>query len=290
MSETLPQPQRLSFTLPSLEGASPGPHQLTCWQWGESTNNNVLLCVHGLTRNGRDFDFLARTLSKRYRVLCPDMPGRGESEWLSPAASYHYGQYVSDIGHMLAQLGIAQLDWVGTSMGGVIGMIMAGLQPTLIRRMVLNDVGALIPKESLERLRSYVGKTMRFANWDEAQSKMRVLFEPWGISEKEHWQHLLTHSSRTLPDGSVELTYDPAIAQVFLDQPEVKDVDLSHVWNAVQCPVLLLRGENSDLLLRETALQMAGRDHVNYVEIKNCGHAPHLMSNEQIRLVEQWLQ
>lgn len=283
--------QRLSFELPTLEGAAPNPHKLVCWQWGDPENRNVLLCVHGLTRNGRDFDFLAQLLSERYRVLCPDMPGRGESGWLTPATAYHNGQYVSDIGHLLNRLAITQVDWIGTSMGGIIGMIMAGLQPSLVRRMVLNDVGSLIPKASLERLRSYVGKIMRFASEAEAQAKMRLLFAPWGIREEVHWQHLMQHSARMLADGSVELTYDPAIVQVFLEQPEIKDADLSHVWNAVTCPVLLLRGADSDLLLHETAVQMAAsRDGVKLVEIAGCGHAPHLMSHEQISMIGEWLR
>lgn len=282
-------PNIIELYLPSLEGVTPNPHKLTCWEWGDPKNQNVLLCVHGLTRNGRDFDFLARALSHRYRVLCPDMPGRGQSDWLSPPAAYNPGQYVSDIQHMLNRLNIERVDWVGTSMGGIIGMIAAGLTPDRIRKMVLNDIGAMIPKAALERLKLYVGQLMRFPSRQAMESGLREVLAPWGMTESWQWRHVVEHSLRELADGSWEFTYDPAIAQAFVGAQELKDADLSHVWNAVQCPILLLRGAESDLLLHDTAVQMAARENVTLVEIPHTGHAPHLMSDEQIKLIVDWL-
>jgi len=283
------QPQRLEFMLPTLEG-SPSPHRLACWQWGDASNPSVLVCVHGLTRQGRDFEFLAHALCGKYRILAPDMPGRGESDFLSPGKAYNYGQYMADINGMLHQLGVTSCDWVGTSMGGIIGMMMASLPSKPVGKLVLNDVGALIPKESLLRIRDYVGKDMEFVDWQGAEKNLRAIFVPWGMTEEVQWQHVMEHSLKPNADGGWRLHYDPAIAEVFFSQNPLEDIDLNPVWEKVTCPVLILRGAQSDLLLREVAQKMAAsRSQITLVEIANTGHAPHLMDAEQIGLIKEFL-
>lgn len=282
------EPQKLEFSLPTLEGL-PTPHKLAVWQWGDAKNENVLICVHGLTRLGRDFDFLANVLSKRYRVLAPDMPGRGDSDFLTPGTAYNYGQYVADITGMMQQLGITKCDWVGTSMGGIIGMIVAGLPTQPIRKLVLNDVGIIVTKESLQRIKTYVGKHMEFADRATAEKNLREIFAPWAMTEERQWQHVFDISLKPVGDGRVRLHYDPAIAEVFFAQDPLEDIDLTPVWEKIPCPVLLLRGAESDLLLHETAQKMASsRADVELVEIAGTGHAPHLMDAAQISLIENF--
>jgi pimeloyl-ACP methyl ester carboxylesterase len=263
-------------------------HTLSYLKWGNAPD--VVLCVHGLTRHARDFDFLAQALSEKYTVICPDMPGRGQSEWLREATDYNYATYLADIFYLLDSLNIKTAHWIGTSMGGIIAMMAAGLRPALIKSLVLNDVGCLIPAASLERILSYAGVKMQFANRQEAEQHLRVICKPFGITSEEHWQHLFTYTLRNLPDGTCSLHYDPNIITP-LKTAEVKDVNLWPFWEAVKpIPTMLIRGAQSDLLLAETAQQMKSiHPNLTLHDIQNAGHAPALMSQGEISLIRSWL-
>lgn len=278
----------------SFLGLGPaGFHRVAYVEWAsvepDRAERPPLLCVHGLTRNGRDFDHIARALAGDYRVVCPDVVGRGKSEWLRDGSLYGYPQYLGDMAALIARVSDGTVDWIGTSMGGLIGMMLAAQKGSPIRRLVINDVGPFIPKAALERLASYVGGNPSFAGMEDLEAYLRKVAAPFGPLTDAEWRHLATHSARMLPDGSLTLAYDPVIGKAFHDQP-LQDVDLWAVWDRVRCPVLVLRGAVSDLLLAETADEMTRRGpRATVVEIPGCGHAPALMDPAQIAVIRDWL-
>jgi pimeloyl-ACP methyl ester carboxylesterase len=264
-------------------------------EWGEREAARTVVCVHGLTRNGRDFDTLARSLAaKGYRVAAPDMPGRGASEWLPGPEFYTYPLYVGAMAALLARLGAREVDWVGTSMGGIIGMMIAARSGTPVRRLVLNDIGPFIPKAALERLAGYVGGDPRFDDIAGVEKYLRDVAAPFGPLSDAEWRHLAVHSAAPTPDGRLRLRYDPGIGDAFKTQP-IADIDLWAVWEKVSCPVLVIRGAESDLLLKTTADEMtergaaAAKGLVQVVEISGCGHAPALMATDQIARIVEFL-
>jgi len=249
----------------------------------------VLVCVHGLTRNGRDFDTLAAALAVEYRVVCPDVVGRGASDWLSDKQGYGYPQYLSDMLALVTHLNADSVHWVGTSMGGLIGMLLAVQPGSPITRMVMNDVGPLIPKAALARIASYVGDDPQFASMQELDDYLRVIYAPFGPFTDEQWQGLVRSSARRLDNAGIGLAYDPGIAVPLRAMPE-QDVDLWSTWDKVQCPVLVIRGEQSDLLLADTAEQMTVTGpRAELSVLAGMGHAPTLMSEDQIALIARWL-
>lgn len=275
-------------------GLSPtGFHRVAYTEWGAANAGRDLVCVHGLTRNGRDFDALARALKDEYRVVCPDIAGRGQSHWLPVAEEYGYPQYCADMNALIARLGSgngggAEVDWVGTSMGGLIGMLLAATPNTPLRRLVMNDVGPCIPQAALERIGTYVGATPRFADLGEAEAYMREVYAPFGDLTGDQWRHFAEHGVRKDGDALV-LGYDPAIARPFLDGP-VQAVDLWALWDRIDIPVLVLRGANSDLLTPDIFAEMGARGpKADLVTIEGCGHAPALMDDHQTGLIRDWL-
>ena len=274
----------------SFLGLGPhGFHRVAYTDWGDANNPNVLICVHGLTRNGRDFDVLAAALQDCYRVICPDVVGRGESQWLSHSSDYSYPQYVADMNALIARLNVETVHWVGTSMGGLIGMMLAGQPNTPIRRLVMNDVGPFIPKASLERLAQYVGRAPTMESLDDVEQYLRVVMAPFGKLTDAQWRHMAQHSAKQLPNGNVGLHYDLAIADVFKGTV-MQDVNLWAFWQRVTCPVMVIRGADSDLLLRETVEEMkTGRSNVLSIEIADTGHAPALMDEMQVSAVREFL-
>ena len=256
--------------------------------WGTRVagGRRPVICVHGLTRNGRDFDRLALALSAERLVLCPDVVGRGQSDWLRNPAGYGYAQYCADMAALIARLGVEEVDWVGTSMGGLIGMSLAAQPKSPIRRLVMNDIGPLIPAAALRSLAGYVGKDLHFDDLAGLEAYLRQIHAAFGALDDAAWRHLAEYSHRRLPDGRFALAYDPTIGKGFA-AALTQDVDLSALWKNVDCPVLVLRGAESDLLLAETARTMAAKAKV--VEIPGVGHAPSLMVPDQIELVRSWL-
>lgn len=265
-----------------------GFHRVAYTQWGRD-DAPAVLCVHGLTRNGRDFDPLALALADRRRVACPDVVGRGKSAWLPVPALYGYPQYCADMAALIARMGVDQVDWVGTSMGGLIGMTLAAQPNNPIRRLVINDVGPLISKVGLQRIADYVGKDPVFEDVAAVEAYLRFTLMGFGRLTDGQWRHLAEHSARQRPDGLLGLAYDPGIADAFKAQP-MQDVDLWALWDRVTCPVLVLRGADSDLLTAETAEEMTRRGPgARIIEIPHTGHAPALMSEEQIAIVRSFL-
>lgn len=268
--------------------ATTGFHTMRWVEWGP-VDGAPVLCVHGLTRNGRDFDVLAQALAAEgRRVICPDLPGRGASDWLPHAGLYQPPTYVVALGHLLARIDAPWIDWVGTSLGGICGMLAAIIPGHPVRRMVLNDVGAFITKESLERIRDYVGNEGVFPDIAALEGYLRRVHASFGALSDAEWRHMAEHSSRAC-DGGVALHYDPAIARPMQDGP-IEALDLWALWGAVTVPTLLIRGVESDLLPAEVALRMAERTGVRLAEVRDCGHAPALMAADQVELVAGFLR
>lgn len=266
-----------------------GFHRLAYKEWGDPQNANVLICVHGLTRNSRDFDFIAKALTEDYRVICPDVVGRGDSDRLHDAALYNYVQYCSDLTALIARTDAKQVDWLGTSMGGLIGMLLAAKKGAPIRRLILNDIGPFVPRTGLRRLGEYVGRDPRFPGAEEAERYFRKVMEPFGALTDGQWRHVVKHGTEPDGEGGLRLRYDPAIGAPFRNG--LSDVDLWAFWDAVQCPVMVLRGAESDLLLPETARDMLGRGPKTEIfQVPNVGHAPALMAEDQIATVADWLR
>jgi len=273
-----------------LQGLSAaGFHRIAYTEWGAADNPRVLVCVHGLTRNARDFDALATALADRYRVLCPDVVGRGRSDWLRDPSHYGYPQYLADMNALIARSGAQQVDWVGTSMGGLIGMLLAGQPGTPIGRLVMNDVGPFIPRDALARIAAYVGGDPRFADRAALDAYLRRIYAPFGPFTDAQWCALVDSSVRETAQGDIALAYDPSIAEPLRAAP-ARDVDLWPVWDRVMCPVLVLRGASSDVLRRADAEAMTRRGpRAALHELPGVGHAPSLMSEDQIARVRDFL-
>ncbi len=258
-------------------------------QWGDERNPKVLVCVHGLTRNGRDFDTLAAALCDDYRVLCPDVVGRGDSDWLADPAGYTYPQYCNDLASLVAASGAEQVDWLGTSMGGLIGMLLAAQPKTPVRRLIMNDVGPFLPKEAVQRIATYVGLELNFENRQTFSAYLEKIYAPFGPFTPSQWENLVESSLRVTADGAISFNYDPAIAEPLKAMP-MEDVDLWSFWDQLQCPVLVFRGVNSDILLTETAGEMHQRNQqMTQIDVPHVGHAPTLMAPEHISLIGNWL-
>ena len=281
---------------------TPGFFTLRWWEWGppegqagdqhEGQHAGVppVVCVHGLTRSGRDFDALAQALAAQgRRVLCPDLPGRGASDWLPDPALYVPPTYVVALSHLLARLE-GPVDWVGTSLGGICGMVLAAMPGTPIRRLVLNDIGSHVPQAALARIRDYVGELPSFADLAALEAHLRQVHAPFGPLSDAEWRHLAETSSRRAADGGLHLHYDPAIATP-IRAAEPVAMDLLPFWGRVTAPTLLIRGAESDLFLAETAREMvaARPGEVRLAEIAGCGHAPALMDPAQIELLTGFL-
>lgn len=287
--------------------ASPHPaqHRMAYWEWngtGNPAHPHVVVCVHGLSRQGRDFDALARVLSAHARIICPDVAGRGQSDWLADPMGYQPTQYAADMLALLAQVHqqapIGSLDWVGTSMGGLIGMGIAGEPaaplPAPVRRLVLNDVGPVIQWEALQRIGLYLGQPVRFESLQQAADALWAISTSFGPHTPEQWLALSRPMVRELPEGGLTLHYDPRIAVPFKAlTPEAAaagESALWHLYDHVTARTLLLRGAQSDLLSRPTAQAMAQRGpRATVVEFEGVGHAPTLVAPDQIATVVDFL-
>jgi pimeloyl-ACP methyl ester carboxylesterase len=271
-----------SHTIPYL--LSGRFHRLAFTAWGDPQAQPVV-CVHGLTRNGRDFDVLAGALADRFYLICPDLPGRGASDWLPDAALYQPPVYVAALAHLLAFID-RPVHWVGTSLGGICGMIAAATPGAPVQRLVLNDIGPFIPKAALARIRDYVGGAPRFDGVAQAERYLRTVHASFGALTDAQWRHMAATSTRALPDGGLALHYDPAIAAP-MQSAEPQDVDMWGLWEAIEVPTLVLRGAESDLLLAETLERMAGKAET--VTVAGCGHAPALMDEGTIGVIKAFL-
>jgi pimeloyl-ACP methyl ester carboxylesterase len=275
----------------------PGSHsplrRIAYYQFGREDNPDKVICLHGLTRNGLDFEWLALELAKDFHVICPDMAGRGNSDWLADKSAYNYATYIADIGALSAALSLTQVDWIGTSMGGILGMMLAAQQPSFIKSLVLNDIGAVVSAQGLLRIASYIGNGMDFADKADAMAYAKSIFAPFGIRSEEHWQQLFKASFIQLADGRYALAYDPDIGKPFMQSvsDDMADIDLSGFWNRVECPSLVLRGGHSDILSHANAKAMCeSKPQAELVEWAGIGHAPSLLEPAQIDLIADWLK
>jgi pimeloyl-ACP methyl ester carboxylesterase len=270
-----------------------GLHRIAYTEWGDPANPRVLVCVHGLTRSGRDFDRVAASHCDVYRVVCPDVAGRGLSDWLPDPTRYAVPQYVADMITLIARLDVESVDWFGTSMGGLIGMSLAGLSGTPVRKLLLNDIAPRIEPAALERIGAYVGQPLRFSTIEEGIDHAALLAASFGPLTPEDWREINTPLVRRREDGAWEFRYDPAIAVPFTaSTPESAAAGEALLWRlfeAISCPVLVVRGELSDLLSRDTVAQMEMRGQsVSSAEIKGVGHAPAFLDAAQIALARRF--
>ncbi|HUJ86789.1 MAG TPA: alpha/beta hydrolase [Burkholderiales bacterium] len=294
-----------------------GFHRVAYTDWGDPANPHVVLCVHGLSRNSRDFDFLADSLSRDCRVVCMDVAGRGDSDWLEEKSDYSFTTYLSDAAALVARItkpaprafggrwrrrtDATRLDWVGTSMGGLIGMLLAAKRGSPIRRLVLNDVGPFVPWNALFRLKGGIGRRHAFASREEARAWLREACAGFGRLSGAQWEHLFAHGLSRLEDGSWALRYDPAIGgggalparadpELPLGPDFLRGIDLWSTWNGVECPVLALRGAQSEVLTPKTLEEMRRRKPgLEAVEFEGVGHAPALFDALQIEAVRGFL-
>ena len=280
------EPRRRSVQCASAKGL----HRIAYVEWGDPRNRDVLVCVHGLLRCGRDFDELARALCGQFRVVCPDLAGRGDSDRLADPMLYAVPQYVADLVTLIARLDAETVNWVGTSLGGLVGVALAAQAGTPVKRLVLNDVGPRIARVALRRIGSYVGKTPAFASIEEAERYLRTISAPFGPHSDAQWRFLTEVWARRQPDGTWRAHYDPRIADAYTADTSDKDLELWPVYDAVRCPTLVLRGEQSDLLSHDTAVEMTRRGpKAGLAEIRGVGHAPTLMHADQIAIVRDFL-
>ncbi|MDP4002274.1 alpha/beta fold hydrolase [Methylobacterium sp. NEAU K] len=267
-------------------------HRIAYVEWGDADSPHVVICVHGLSRQGRDFDPLGYRLAKMgYRVVCPDLPGRGMSGWLKDPELYGLPQYAADMAALIGHLRIAgKVDWVGTSLGGLTGMVLAASANTPIGRMVINDIGPFLPWAPIRHIGSRLRDAPRLHhNLASGESRLRTVLAPFGSLTDEQWRHIAKHSFFPEPNGGWRPHYDPGIGDAFRPG-RVYSVSMWRDWDAITCPVLLLRGAHSELLLASTADEMTRRGPpTERVEIPECGHAPALLDDSQLRIVTDWL-
>jgi pimeloyl-ACP methyl ester carboxylesterase len=270
-----------------------GLHRMAYWEWGDAANPRVLVCAHGLSRQGRDFDTLAAAMAGEYRVVCPDVVGRGRSDWLADPMGYAIPAYVADMVTLLARLNAQTVHWVGTSMGGLIGLGLASLPQSPISRLVLNDVGPAIEYAALQRIGTYLGLPAHWKTVDEAAGALWAISQGFGPHSREQWL-ALTRPQLVADGDGFKSHYDPAIAAPFrLVTPELAQAGEAALWagyDRVTCPTLLLRGAQSDLLSPATAQAMTQRGpKARLVEFDGVGHAPTLVQADQVAAVRDFL-
>ncbi len=286
----------MSFTEHSFQSVnSHGLHRIVYNDWGPK-NGVPIICVAGLTGNGHDFDYLAQSLVKKNRrLVCVDLPGRGRSDFLQEPLDYNYKQYAHDLMGLLAHLGIEgpqSVDWIGISLGGLLGILLGGMENSPVRRLIINDVGPEVPEDALDFIFTVISQEYRFDTIAELEARMRATRGlTWGPVTDEQWRHMAEHSARALEDGSISYAYDPGIAKVFGTHP-IGDENLWPYWDRIACPVLLIQGGKSVILpdgvVDHMRMRGPGADmQVNVFE--DCGHVPSLMHPDHIKTIETWL-
>jgi len=278
-----------------LLGLSPsGFHEIAYVEWGPGDAERPVICVHGLTRQGRDFDHLAAALAAGgRRVICPDLPGRGRSGRLRNPDDYSLPQYCADMNAMIARLGVREVDWVGTSLGGLIGIVMAGFSGSIVRKLVVNDIGPFVSATGLRRIGGYIDNMpTSFASLQDGETYFRTVLAPYGHLADEQWRHLASHSLRwDEAKGNFAVLCDPAIAKGFKTPWYYPPLDLWKYWEAIKVPMLVLHGARSDLLSIDLTVEMKRRNgRADVFRFDDCGHVPPLMAADQIRVVTDFLK
>jgi pimeloyl-ACP methyl ester carboxylesterase len=274
-------PKTVQVSLPNPDGV--GTHNVIYYAWGNPAGRTVV-CVHGLTRNGRDFDVLANALAEKgYYVICPDVAGRGKSEHFPIASWYNNPVYAKDLLYLLTSIGRLNVDWIGTSMGGLIALLVANFAPGVIGKLILNDIGCVVSSDALKRIGTYVSASNKFESYALAEDALRARTASYAIPE-QYWQEFASHSIDRKENGGAQLAYDPAISGAMPPENEIKDIEMWPLWEAVKAiPTLLIHGRHSDILSGATVKQMkATHPMFSYFEVTNAGHAPALMSDAEI--------
>lgn len=285
-----------------------GFHRVAYREWGQaSTTNNIpVICVHGMTRNSRDFDILAKHLSDQGRhVFCPDIVGRGDSDWLKDPQHYNFEQYLADMTALVARTGASQIDWVGTSMGGLIGMLMASLPNTPVRRLIINDIGPQIPIKAIRRLASYAGKEPEFNSISSAKAYFKVGYAAFGKLSEDQWERLTLSSIKETSPGHYICKVDPSLKHVpakasfiwkLITHPRktlggiLFDIDLWDIWNKINCPIHIIHGVQSDLLLPDIIAKMQStHPGMEVLDVADAGHAPVLETHAELESISRWL-
>jgi len=297
------------YQVPASEPMQLESHRLAYYQWGNPKAKHLIICVHGLTRQGRDFDVLAQSLLDQYRelgqsvqVLCPDVAGRGQSDWLKSGMSYQLPTYAYGLKCLMdtlsLEVGVQTVDWVGTSMGGLIGMLVCGVEtfkPAVApRKLVLNDVGPVVQWAFIERLKTYLGRPERFANEAQGVEKLAEIFKSFGPHTKEQWSALSRPMLKQTVEGEWIFHYDPKIAesvkQMTLESSEAAEKVMWSIYDQISCETLLIRGAESDLLTPANAAQMCARGpRPELYSVEGVGHAPTLVSEDQLSRVKAFL-
>ena len=285
MTDCGPEPRR--DTVRSI--GRHGFHDIAYLDWGDPAEAEVAFCVHGLSRNSHDFDPLARVLSARRRVICPDLAGRGRSDWLKDPTDYNMLQYNLDLTVLAARIGAERFDWIGTSLGGLMGIALAGMPNSPIRRLVINDVAPEIPASALGRVARYLSADRQFPDLDGLEMHLRETLAAFGPMTDADWCRMAKTSSTATEDG-YRLAYDPRIARNFRHYWLLTHANLWHYWDRIACPVLILRGTTSDFLTPRLLERMLRRlPHAEVIEFEGVGHTPTLNAPDQIKPVEGWL-
>lgn len=265
-----------------------GYHRIAYRDWGDPDAPTVF-CAHGLSRNSRDFDPLASALAATRRVVCPDLVGRGRSDWLRDPSEYHLLQYNLDMTVLAARIGADSFDWIGTSLGGLMGMALAGIPDSPIRRLVVNDVAPEVPTPALRRIPLYLGEDHRFADLDAVEAHLRTTFAPFGPMTDADWRRM-TKTSVMEIDGGYRLAFDPRIVHNFRRYWLIVHFNLWRYWDQIKCPVLILRGTESDFLTPLLLERMLRRlPHAEVIEFEGVGHTPTLNAPSQIDPIAAWL-
>ncbi len=263
-------------------------HKISYLEYGDSSNPNVIICAHGLTRNAHDFHKIATVLSKNFRVISLSYPGRHLSEHLKNNKYYNYGVYIKDSLLLLKQLKIDKTSWIGTSMGGIIGMVLASKYPKVISSLIINDIGPYIPTGPLIKITEYAKKPPVFDDFASAKQYLKLIYSQFGIDDEEDWDYATKHSFVRHDGGKYIMFYDPAIIDN-VSPKKRKPVDIWRIWSKINCKLLLVHGVKSNILEQTTVDKMKETKEMDIYRVEYAGHAPSLMTYDQISYIEGWL-
>lgn len=265
-------------------------HKISYLEYGDPDNKETIICAHGLTRNAHDFHKIATSLSPFYRIISLDYPGRGKSDYFSNPEHYNYPVYIKDSVKILKKLQINKPIWLGTSMGGIIGMALASYYPKMLKGLIINDVGPYIPASIISKIGKYASQTPYFENLNMGKEHLKMIYSQFGITKEEDWEYMTTHSFKQTQEGKFQMNYDPALVKgMKLISKEIKDMNIWHIWQRIICPMLVIRGAKSDILSEETIEKMKKTKIFDLHIVNEAGHAPSLMAEDQIQVVKEWI-
>ncbi len=265
-------------------------HKIAFSEWNPE-GVETLVCLHSLIANSHDFDFLADVVCKDFRVIAIDMPGRGDSDWFEDPALYNYEVYMADLFALLKILNITEMHLLGSSMGGIMGMILAGDNPTMVKSLILNDIGPEIPGPALAKIRKYLAVKFPLPNFALAKKHLQMVFKNFGIKGEDFWDHVTKYNTMKGEDGNLYMKYDVKIATSFIvDMENPEDVVFWDVWDKIFSPTLLLHANDSDILLQKTVDKMNIRHNMSVYVMHDAGHAPALFDKKEIDYIYSWLK